>query len=376
MLYRLVPLATIFPAGSLTIELSLKNQTDQKPMPILNFTRPEFAQIAQGASSNSIPQVYGGPRFTLNRIATGTATGGSLFNFPAPAPNSSYTLRFAAPALQCQNVSNDLRAEFTANISAIQGCDITARIQSSPNACGISTLYLAWAPNGTNAVAYSGVNSTDIDAPWQANTIGQVGNGPASLFIASQSTMDNSQPWSYVNCSLYNSTYEMAVNFTNGLQTVNVSIVDHINPVQYFFNLDDLNPTLPNGTDPFNDQPAVVYSTLEQFGYQAIMDMTGRLLTGQISGILRSGAGAFNLSTQSTSVMLTSLSSTPELSPIFSIAEICSDGSQKCSGIGVDPNENNTLNITTNTGGLPLTSAVEQLFQNITLSLYSNDIFL
>jgi hypothetical protein len=246
-------------------------------------------------------------------------------------------------------------------------------VTTNGSICGISTLYLAWAPNDTNAVAFSpSTADAENTTVWSANTYGQVGDDPATFFIASQPTLENSQPWSIINCTLHNATYEVAVNFTNGIQNVSVNSIHYINTVGSNDYLDIQSSASANGKDPFTGEPALMEGDLEHFAYQTLMDMLGRLLGGQISVYYRNAAGSFDFSSASTSVMLMSLANTPELGPIFSIAEVCSSGSATC-----DYASNNTnLNITAPTGGLQLTDAVGQLFQNMTLSLFSNNLFL
>jgi hypothetical protein len=371
----LLPLAAIVPPAALTIELSPapKETILQRNMPVLNFNNDQYAQIEQGGSGAGSTKLFGGPRYLVNRLSTATAASGGLLQFDSPGANSSYAVNFHAPALQCDDVPDNQRDVFTKNISAIMGCDITGRWRKDDDYCFIQPLYMAWAPNETNTVAFSGANGTNQDPPWQANTIGpDQSSDPAQFYIASQPTLENSAPWSFVGCKLYNATYELNVNFTNGNQDVNVTKLDFAEGIPYTSIFDIVGSASANGTDPISGDEAYIFTDLEQFAYQSLMDMVGRLINGQISVYFRGAAGGFNFSTSSTSVMQTALVDTPELRPVFDIAEVCGNGAAACG----EDSTNKNLNITTPTNGTRLPQALEQLFQNMTLSLFSDNAFL
>jgi hypothetical protein len=341
-------------------------------MPVLDFSKNGYAQFLTTGGLGSSGKKYGGPRYKLSQVASAAATLGSLLPFPAPAANSSYELDFLGPALQCATIEGSMRDQFVHNISESMGCNIELQGGSGNDSCHIQVLYTAWAP-GDLAVAFEGATKDEQDG-FSGNTIGQLGanpgDSPAALFIASQPTLDNSQPWNFLNCSLYNATYHVAVNFTGGIQTVDV-MKNITAGVGYYPTLDIVGSASVNGKDPINGVDAYLMSTLDQFGYESVMDAFGRLIVGQISVYYRNAAGGFNFSTQQTSIMTTSLANTKDLGSIFQIAETCSDGHSACGSKSTKDN----LNITA-TAGLSLKDAAEQLFENITLSLFSNDIFL
>jgi hypothetical protein len=140
-------------------------------------------------------------------------------------------------------------------------------------------------------------------------------------------------------------------------------------PYNYIFNI--VGSATINSTDPFNSNKAQVFTDLEHFAYQSLMDMIGHLINGQISVNYRGVSGSFNFTT-TTSIIQTALTTTPELHPIFEIAEVCLDGASACK----EESTNANLNITTPKNGMHLPQALEQLFQNMTLSLFSDPTFL
>jgi hypothetical protein len=343
-------------------------------MPVLDFNANAYAQMTKDSGLGSSGKKYAGPRYQLSGIANAAASLGSLLTFPVPAPNSSYELNFMGPALQCSKIEGTLRAQFVKNISDTIECNIESKYPAD-DACRIQTLYAAWAPNTTDAVSFSGSTSTN-QIGFQGNTIGQLGanpgDSPAAIFFASQPTLENSAEWNLLNCSLFNASYHIAVNFTGGVQTVNIK-KNLTNGVGFNNLLDIIGSASANGKDPITGVDALMSSTLNQFAYQSVMDVFGRLVVGQISVFFRNGAGGFNFSTQKTSVMTTSLAQSADLGSIFQVAEKCSNGHDNACNL---KSTNANLNVTVAKGVLSLQDAAEQLFENITLSLFSNDMFL
>jgi hypothetical protein len=81
----LLPLSAIVPPAALIIELSPtpKETISQKNMPVLNFNSDQYAQIVQGGSGAGTSKLFGGPRYTVNRLSSATAASGRLLQFEA-----------------------------------------------------------------------------------------------------------------------------------------------------------------------------------------------------------------------------------------------------------------------------------------------------
>ncbi|KIW03075.1 uncharacterized protein PV09_05721 [Verruconis gallopava] len=375
----LLPLAAVVPPAALTIELSPVPVETQQQMniPVLNFNTGEYAQIAQGGSGAGQSKNFDGARYKVSRISSAAAFSGRLQQFSRPAANSTFAVTFHGPALQCQNLADDLAATFTTNISHILGCDITEKYPGDNKglpACFVQPMYMAWAPNETNTVAFSGATGQSQESPWIANTIGPSGSAePAQFYVASQPKIEGGGNWTYVGCQLYNATYHLNATFTSGNQLINITQRDIAEGVSYITTLDIIGSASANGTDPLSGEEAYVFTNLEHFGYQSLMDMFGHLIAGQITIYSRNAAGSFNFSTSSTSVMQTALADTVELRPIFELAQTCNNGVTNCLS---DNTTNKNLNITAPKNGTRLPQALEELFQNMTLSLFSDDVFL
>jgi hypothetical protein len=374
----LLPIAAIVPPVSLTIELSpIPVETVvQENLPVLNFNTGAYAQIVQSGSGAGTTKLFGGPQYIVDRLLSATAFSGDLLPFRAYEPNSSCSVGFHAPALQCRELEDDLRDQFTRSISTLLDCDITKAWpegREGLRACYIQPMYMAWAPNSTHAVSFRGTNTT-VKRTWEAETIGPDRDGTqvAQFYIASQPTIEGVGPWSFVGCELYNATYELNATFSNGVQNISVAKLEYAEKVLYESVFSIIGSESANETDPLEGIEAVVFNDLEHFAYYSIMDKLGRVLSGQITISSRTASGNFDFATSATSVMQTALVNTPELWPIFEIGQVCSGGAFYCAGTDIT---NQDLNITTPDFEMRLPQAVEQLFQNMTLSLFSDDTF-
>ncbi|QDS72737.1 hypothetical protein FKW77_003922 [Venturia effusa] len=372
----LIPLAVIFPPASLTVELSPTPLITMRNLSIgvPDFNKNQFAQLLSNGNNAGSWTIFGGARAKVMQIANSVASRGQVLDFPAPSPNSSYQIAFMGPALQCNAVEGAPRATLLQNTTKALNCSLEARHRKDKDACQYMQMYLAWAPGYSDT-------SGRFEAVNVLNNIGasrEETNGTAcSLFIATSPTIENSKPWDIVNCSLYNASYHVTVDYTGGVQRLEVSR-NITSSVGYFSTLDSIGSATEQEStdvDPVTGENATLYTDLNQFGYQAIMAAFGELLAGQISIDMYNAIGRFDINTNATSILATSLTQTIELFNLSQILETCYGGG----GFLVcnEEADNNVLNITAAPQGMiSLPRAAEQLFENITLSLLSNNAFL
>lgn len=375
---RLIPLAAITPPASLTVELSPVPQQRNSvvSMPAPDFSMQAFAQLAVDSSARISTPYYQAPRFGVQQLANTVASLGSLLDFPAPAPNSSYSLNFYAPALQCTEYDDTVRkAVFTA-MSNVVGCSISAAQgaldkETNMSSCDYSPIYMSWVPDYTHHI--SSYNYTEDDVFDQGGTfhfektIGQYGKvpgeEPASLAVGVQTisqAMFTDQPWTVLNCSLHNATYTVHVNITDGAQDIKVVSRTLTNPVGY----------LPNATVTSNasedSQFSMFHRDLTRIAYYSLFDALGRLLVGQMT--TWSDYDEDQQSVSQTSIMTTNLVDSAELSNLYHNMEFCGMGANSSTCSVDEYGVNNSTAPSTR----PLSMAIEQLFENMTLSLFSD----
>lgn len=145
--------------------------------------------------------------------------------------------------------------------------------------------------------------------------------------------------WSPLNCSLYNSTYRVNFTFQEGTQTVAILDVNITNPIRPLWN-----------TELRTGGQHVSQADVANMNYQALMDSLGRRLVGDIS---RDGE------VYQTQILRTELAFTKEMYPVYNLTGY----------VSADSNASQWY-------GKPLATAIENLFQNMTLSLFSRSEFL
>lgn len=361
-----IPFAAIVPPATLSVHAapSQRSTTATQTIPMLDWNSNNYAQQYQASRSGSFfgddgdtNINYNGPQSYFARLATATTIQGTIPALRAPSLNSSYTLSFLAPAISCEIADNALIDEFTGAF----GCNP----RGGNDSCTYFFFeYIAWTPSGNAVVPLATQTNSSITVAGpdsgmsMGSSLGNLDGGPATLFIAADSTAGSTSDWTVLNCSLWNSSYTVDFAFTNGEQRLSVQDVQHLNPVTSMGSLGTFTPICETSPDQCNGEPALVMNVNQDaINYQSVMDVFGKLLVGAI-WIYASDSSDDVVNTVSTNVMSTNLVYTNELFTSFNSNSI---------GQGGAPLPAQTLT--------PLLNATEELFQNITLSLFSDGLF-
>ena len=360
--------------------------------------------------------IYAGPSLTVQRIANTVAGQGSILPVSAPSVNSTWDLDFNGPSLRCNPVSSGFRNAVLANI-----LNYTVEIGQQDyigSNCTYGPGYMAWHPTNMDPnktmTEYLPFNLNKLNSSGGAlNNVddgdGFGNNGMASVFLAiaptlfsSSSSKDDSgptmcrgKPWyqaglaqfyntsTVLRCDVHNSTYHTTFSFVNGVQKVDIknvtdvtdtpmitigSALVYFNPSnQTYPDLNEMN-LRPQACPPSNEQPATCLfdrRVLSTLSYQAVMHAFTDLVAGMISP-----GGAQDRDTLITSTRLSStiLAGAPELnflqSNLLTVQQRAVMWKQQpYSGLA-----NAAAGIKAT---LPFQQALEQLFQNITISLMS-----
>lgn len=349
----------------------------------VDFNSLNFASI-RANYPGSCSQRYTGPEFEVSKIVAATAAQGAVLPIAAPRnePNSSYTYTFSGPSLQCSDVADPLLSNILKNINATS-YDIYAL---GPKSYG----YLSWAPyNSDNRLPFA---ETD---PEELTSIGtSLGprirgspRGALNLYVATfpqlrrpdTTGMDNN--WMYygndtiVNCRLTNATYTASFNWTNGIRELHVAVAPPKNDVffqdevdcEHFFYAQDAPSNISMETSP--GALSMYNNTIVQaYAYMSVMDAFGQVLIGSI------GYDTGNGLKIKTTVMNTPIGSAQELDFLRAdtanstgslLAFVSSPNTSYWPGVSVPAKT---------TSSLRLRTALEQLFQNITVSLMSSEL--
>ena len=251
---------------------------------------------------------------------------GSILNILAPLPDSSYTEEFSAPALQCRDFNSTERSAFFDNTHPYT----QRQSQSDPmsESSNQAITYLAWA-----GAAMEPFNLSSAPPPLGASITWPSEPTTEPLNIASQTSLAQSNPratefdglgissnWTMVQCSLQNASYVVDFHFEPGKpQHLDVKI-------QKIFNAIVPGPVKLNGNQtPLSDNQTLIA--------EAMFDVFGKMMSGVIS-LIKDTNTTYSPSLQIQNTVL-------------------------------DPTRGQYSNGT----------MIQQLFQNMSLSLLTNDIF-
>ena len=269
---------------------------------------------------------YGGPLPLVSRLAMSSALQGSILNIFAPLPDSSYTNQFTAPALQCRDFNSTERDAFFDNTHPYTQRQSPSDPMSASSNQAIT--YLAWAGPAIQQFNLSSTPPTlgaSITWPSEPTT--------DPLNIASQTNLAQNNPssiefdglgissnWTMVQCSLQNASYVVDFRFQPGKpQHLDINI-------SKIFNAIVPGPIKLNGDQtPLSDNQTLIA--------EALIDVFGKMMTGVISLIKDTNT---------------------TYSPSLQIQNTVLDSTR-------GEYSNGTM--------------IQQLFQNMSLSLLTNDIF-
>ncbi|KAK4445775.1 hypothetical protein QBC34DRAFT_471610 [Podospora aff. communis PSN243] len=338
----LVPFATIVPPATLTILSVPIESYVMHPMAAIDFATAPMAALSyissragphMGTNSSAFSTPwYDGASQPLSRLALATAMHGAVPNIPSPAENSSYRLHFDAPAVKCEKISVDILNGFI----PVMGCPVINDGNYSTQECGASYYYMAWPPSSDSIIPFGNGSIAYGRGPWvldsNVGSFGPYGHEPASVFVAVDTEPPYGEDMIVLNCSLWNSTYTVDYNFPVDGQRITVADTRYTHPVSVglldsfpdvFLDLSIYGPPL-NGTDGRPHETGAFLQT--DLAYSAELFPTYKL------SIVTSDKQAYNITVAQAMV-----------SPNF---------------------------------GRPLSTLIEEMFQNMTLALFSQQVFL
>lgn len=387
---------------------------DMSPAPCRDRNNPNRPTECDNDLTNYL---YNGPSDAVSKVVVATAAEGNIITVDAPAPNSSWSLEFLAPALRCDEVTGNTRRRIEESIT-----DFTDRY------CEQAPGYVAWTPlnNEPDSLlpyalvensksgkmtefVYNGFTIFDRQGrkAWEAVDKGQnerndlvlfmaivpaalkLGSRPDDRFACEMASKSRSEGQevlskalfdstaSVLRCDLRNSTYEAHFNVTNGNQQVNLKVKEiEEKTLDVITGVWGSNPDSNNTScTPLNMDSECTFdpSILRHLSYQALMDAFTDMLIGSLT-LRRRQEDDSLVFHGNTSVQSTVLTATPELQILSNLTLLSKDLPilQKVEpderewvykGLWNGPGEQRTT---------PLKEALEELFQNVTISLMSS----
>ena len=310
-----MPLAAIVTPGSLTVALIRETTSKSGRVPTLNFQ-------ANFGTTVAISNDFNAANSDVVRVGLASATSGSILTMQPPEPNSSYVTTFHGPALQC---------------SPMNSSDLTA-INTIVNVRELRNIleYMAWAPGqGDPTINYTyaplqmpGQTNAEFSPPIQAN-------GPSypdpgyNVYVYSPQFFQ-----AYlIRCALYNVTYTVNFTFSAGSQDLHIQK----GPEKELIPLGAVAALTPT---PQEEKLNLTQKYNEAIAYLSIMYSFGSIVTGSVTSSAQTGIPIV----QSTIIQSTNLAT--YIQQTIPSELISNDNSSVC-------------------------TAFEELFQNITFSMFS-----
>ncbi|KAG9648756.1 hypothetical protein KCU95_g4135, partial [Aureobasidium melanogenum] len=386
-------------------------------VPKFDFTNYDFVSplgVGDLSGTNYSEYCYRGPNNLVERVATAVGAQGQVLPIIPPALNASWSLNFWGPSLQCSNVEGQEREDIWANVWDYL---------DNGTRCRDSYGYLAWAPTAQTSVPFVNQNdsmvlqsnSLSIDIPAAAyvavipsmfsNSVDMPThtlpggcalwspNRDESYNQALSNTKGTVSTWfnssTLLQCHFLNTSFIATFNYTDGSQSIGISqaassesrpfepVACVTGPIALSVGGNDweqaginMENTSCSTLNLENKQCKFDPGLVRLLAYQSIADIFGKLVQGSV------GLGEHTLPypevTYNSNIAQMVLLDTNELSFIqtwspnsgFLDLATLSDESSGTSYVGLSDVKNFTSRG-------PLAKAWEDLFQNITVSLLS-----
>lgn len=264
----LIPVAAVFPPGTLRIAFRATDHVNQLQVPQLALTNNSNYYVNSGtAGTNS----YADAAAIVYTAALATGTGGRILDLPHVNTNMTYNMQFYAPAIQCSNASTDLRDLAVSHINT--------------TGSGGGIFYISFVGGGD--VAQGMFNASGLDCSNEAISGTCSRPAPEGIYSTDYETLDMDSTdtarlyvmlgLNLTECQLFNASYNVDFDFGPSAQTVIVRELDMQNPVAYnrstqqtCYAGDSLHPDCMNT------------STIGS--YQATMQAFGSMYVGALTG--------------------------------------------------------------------------------------------
>jgi hypothetical protein len=179
-------------------------------MPAIDYDFVKFYTMTDGGPAGQSP--------SISRLVTGGMIQGTVPNIPAPAANSSYTLSFSAPLIQCSNSSDNVNQQVY-DFAHKNYAQYTSYLAFEAYTDNITyNLYRAVYPESPSS--FTGNYSGDPDGDIAGKTI-----------ITIWPYMGADRRW-VVECGMYNASYTVNFNFTNGVQSTTITDLEVLGRVR------------------------------------------------------------------------------------------------------------------------------------------------
>ena len=147
------------------------------PVPKLDFTSQDFAAPIPAGSRG---YCFNGPSQAVERVAAAVAAQGQILSISAPGPNVTWDLDFWAPSLSCNNAEETERTTMWDHILDQWG---------NVSDCSYAYGYMAWAATNNDSIPFIKPSANSSTRTLQQAQLTY--NAPASIYVATMPQMFN-----------------------------------------------------------------------------------------------------------------------------------------------------------------------------------------
>lgn len=383
-------------------------------VPNLDFRSLAFAEDLRAV----YPSVYGysGPSHPVSNIAGAAMANGAILPIGPLAGNSSWAITFFGPSIKCDPVNDTMHRSVREDMFMF----LTAGRNAS---LGLNSYtlygYMGWFPNLGKWASSSANNTFGDSSPFYSSGSSEIRYTTSRLYhtffmfaaspamaqtymtnIGSGSPWDgglesaslkNLPPWldgTVVECRLLNSSYDVSFNYTEGLQQIRIqnSPTDPNTPVTLPYSV--FGPAFGFNGSAFNSSNVSYKSCLKlSFGvedagqcifdaevlrtlsYQAVWDAFTAVLTGTVRYYITSQRIV------NSSIIDTALTNVRELSILRGVPTdpaLFGASLKPALALYDDPRVQGLTSSYDGILNISLTDALEEMFQNVTVSMMSS----
>jgi hypothetical protein len=223
---RLLPLAGLTPTATLSVVTSLHSETTNQSIPTLDFSSSSWQNTTLQEDVDSM--------FQMSLISENMV----LPQLIAPAVNSSYTVKFYGPTIQCEDASISEQAAFDQYSMALWNeseifTSLTFQMfnDGDPGLLTVSDLTSEGLRGSYSFLLASIFNLTTLDVDIQNSVY------DAFFWQFWVQTANSS-----IVCSCANASFEVNIDYMNGVQSISQSKIETMNILNY--SIDNASQTL------------------------------------------------------------------------------------------------------------------------------------
>ncbi|KAI0112242.1 hypothetical protein GGR51DRAFT_60601 [Nemania sp. FL0031] len=355
-------------------------------MPVYNWVPLQYPNSSY-KPSNPITCKYNGPSYEVQRIANSVASRGAILPITPPAPNSSWQLDFYGPSLRCRPIDANIRLDIETKIAYWlwfkEKGNFTSRNCYEPPG------YLAWSPSrkwitssfedlsyNLSLVPYDSFTNSLVAVSIVAAMPSLINNDDLcdSANVSTQLQPLGPGNMTLLQCNLRNSSYRAAFKYLSGSQSIEIQTDDK----EEVF-IQDFTIRFGNSADW---QHSIFYESLfRSLSYTAIADAFYQIIKGSVGKVPSVG---FVVETNMASTVLAEAPELSFLSSLNSLRDsISRDGPQdehakttlQAELLRMNASRAQSFYSTSDMHqGKPLQHALEEMFQNITISMLSSEL--